>query len=54
MGWLVDPAEQSILVYPKAQQPRLYGGLSSLPVPEFAANLSLTADQVFGWLRAGS
>ncbi|MEM9004883.1 MAG: Uma2 family endonuclease [Cyanobacteria bacterium P01_F01_bin.86] len=52
MGWLVDPSERSILAYPQAQQPRIYGGSSILPVPEFATHLSLTAEQVFGWLRA--
>ena len=53
MGWLVDPTDRSILVFPKAQQPRMYSGSSTLPVPEFVANLSLTPDQVFGWLRTG-
>ena len=51
MGWLVDPAERSILAYPKDQQPRFCSGALPLPVPEFAPRLSLTADEVFGWLR---
>ncbi|WP_204137002.1 Uma2 family endonuclease [Halomicronema sp. CCY15110] len=54
MGWLVDPAERSILAYPQAQQPKLFSGAAALPVPEFAKSLNLTVEQVFGWLRAGS
>lgn len=53
MGWLIDPAERSILAYPRAQQPKLLSGSSVLPVPDFAQTLTLTAEQVFGWLRAG-
>jgi Uma2 family endonuclease len=52
MGWLIDPDEKSVLVYPLGQQPIFLeepNGL--LPVPEFISGLHLTMGNVFGWLK---
>ncbi|MGB0560333.1 MAG: Uma2 family endonuclease [Spirulinaceae cyanobacterium] len=52
MGWLVDPATRSVLVYPTQQQPQLFKGADDiLPVPDFAQGLDLTAAEVFAWLK---
>jgi len=52
MGWLLDPADKSVTVYPKGQQPRYFSGSEDrLPVPEFAANFELTVGQLFAWLQ---
>ena len=60
MGWLIDPAEQLVLVYIPKQQLRSFDVKSDrdvalqencLPVPTFAAELQLTVEQVMGWLK---
>ena len=52
MGWLIDPAEQLILVYTPNQQPQFFDVESAhLPVPEFVKELQLTVKQVMGWLK---
>ena len=52
MGWLVDPDERSLLVYPLAQQPQLLQEPTQvLPVPSLVADLQLTIDELFGWLK---
>jgi Uma2 family endonuclease len=52
LGWLIDPEERSVLVYPPGRQPELFGtGNGPLPVPPLAGNLQLTPQTVFGWLR---
>lgn len=51
MGWLVDPDERSLLVYPLGQQPQLLQEPTQvLPVPDLVA-MQLTADELFGWLK---
>jgi Uma2 family endonuclease len=52
MGWLVDPDERSLLVYPLGRQPQLLQEPTQvLPVPNLVANLQLTVDELFGWLK---
>uniref|UniRef100_A0A832M2N3 Uma2 family endonuclease n=1 Tax=Oscillatoriales cyanobacterium SpSt-402 TaxID=2282168 RepID=A0A832M2N3_9CYAN len=52
MGWLIDPDDQSILVYPVGKQPEfLEAEPDELPVPDFAARVQLTVGNVFGWLK---
>ncbi|UBF24463.1 Uma2 family endonuclease [Kovacikia minuta CCNUW1] len=54
MGWLLDPDEKSVLVYPEGQQPQFFEAPESeLPAPDFAADLRLTVAEVFGWLQVG-
>lgn len=51
LGWLLDPEIESILTYAPNQQPRLFERSGDvLPVPEFAAAIRLTIEQIFGWL----
>ena len=52
MGWLIDPAEKSILIYPSGQQPEfLQEAQDTLPVPDLVADLQLAIADVFGWLK---
>jgi len=59
MGWLIDPSEQSVLIYSPDQPTRVYDrtslssfsqGNDALPVPEFAKNFCLTVEGLFAWL----
>jgi Uma2 family endonuclease len=52
MGWLIDPDERSLLIYPSGQQPEfLREEHEVLPVPTLVADLQLTIADVFGWLK---
>lgn len=52
MGWLIDPDERFIAVYPAGQQPLPFEEIESvLPVPEFCQGLQLTVGDIFGWLK---
>lgn len=52
MGWLIDPHERSLLIYPSKQQPELLQEAQEvLPVPNFVADLRLTVGNVLGWLK---
>jgi Uma2 family endonuclease len=52
LGWFIDPDDFSILVFLPKQQPVLFQGNTPLPVlPDL--ELTLTANQVFEWLRMG-
>lgn len=51
LGWLIDPSEQSVLVYfPQKQPAFLEVATDLLPVPDFAQAFQLTLGQLFGWL----
>lgn len=55
LGWLIDPAVRSVLVYPTGQQPELLQKVGDvLPVPDLVEGLQLTVGDLFGWLRLGS
>lgn len=52
LGWLIDPAEQIVLVYRPERSPlALEVGSDRLPTPDFAHKLELTIQQLFDWLR---
>ena len=52
LGWLIDPEEHNVLVYPHHQQPIfLEAEEDILPVPEFISGLQLTLGQLFDCLR---
>jgi Uma2 family endonuclease len=53
LGWFLDPDDLSILVFQPQQQPRLCMGADRLPVLA-GIELSLTVDQVYGWLKMGA
>ncbi|MGB5637438.1 MAG: Uma2 family endonuclease [Waterburya sp.] len=51
LGWLIDPQEQSVLVYFQSQQPAFFEATTDvLPVPDFAKVFGLTLEELFGWL----
>lgn len=51
MGWLVDPDEQTVLVYVPQQQVKVFDEPEELlPVPPFAKELRLNVGELFGWL----
>ena len=51
MGWLIEPDEQSVFVYRPHQATTVYDEPAMrLPVPEFAKDLHLTIEEMFGWL----
>lgn len=51
MGWLIDPAEQTVFIYLSDQATTVYDEpAAQLPVPEFASDFSLTVAGLFNWL----
>lgn len=51
MGWLIDPEEQTVLVYLPPDQVKVFDQLEEdLPFPSFAKDLQLTVGELFGWL----
>ena len=53
LGWLIDPDERSVLVYPLGQPELLRELGEMLPVPDLVAGLQVTVGDLFGWLRLG-
>jgi len=53
LGWLIDPADRSILVFRPGAQDELLRGSTPLPILE-NIHLELTVDQIFGWLKMSS
>ena len=53
LGWLIDPEDRSVLVLRSRQQPIFGDGDTTLPVMT-GVDLTLTADQLFSWLRMAS
>lgn len=52
MGWLIDPEERSLLIYPAGQQPEFLQELNErLPAPSSVPNLELTVSELFNWLK---
>jgi Uma2 family endonuclease len=52
MGWLIDPDEQTVLVFIPDHQIEFFDELEQqLPVPTFANQLRLTVKDIFDWLR---
>jgi Uma2 family endonuclease len=51
MGWLIDPAERSVIVYAVDRSTQIFDEDSDiLPVPEFAKDFRLTLGDLFRWL----
>lgn len=51
MGWLIDPEEEVVFIYWPDRPLTLFATPSDrLPVPNFAAPLTLTIGQLFSWL----
>jgi Uma2 family endonuclease len=52
LGWLIDPRDRSVLIYPSGKQPQLLREKPEvLLVPDFASELQITVGQLFGWLK---
>jgi Uma2 family endonuclease len=52
MGWLIDPEDRSVVVYPAGQQAVFFDEAAQvILVPEFAAGVQLTVGELFGWLQ---
>lgn len=52
MGWLIDPDERSLLIYPSGQQPEFLQETDELiPIPSLAANFQQTVGDIFEWLK---
>jgi Uma2 family endonuclease len=55
MGWLIDPDEKSVLVYPAGKQPIFCQEPEQLlPVPEFMGDFRLSIQELFSWLKPGN
>lgn len=50
LGWLVDPGDRSIMVFQPQQQPELFAQDEPLIILK-GIDLTLTANQIFGWLN---
>lgn len=51
LGWLIDPYEKCVFCYAPNPQIAIYeDSESSLPVPDFASEFSLTVGELFSWL----
>ncbi|MDB9526538.1 Uma2 family endonuclease [Oscillatoria sp. CS-180] len=51
IGWLIDPDEQTVLVYLPPEQVKIFDQPADrLPTPTFASNIHLTIEELFGWL----
>ncbi|MCC5639560.1 Uma2 family endonuclease [Nostoc sp. CHAB 5844] len=52
LGWLIDPEEYCVLVYPPHQQLiYLENEQDILPIPDLVSDLHLTLGQLFAWLK---
>ena len=51
IGWLIDPAEQTVLIYSPKQQTMIFDELEQqLRLPSFAGELELSVGDIFSWL----
>ncbi|MEO0824147.1 MAG: Uma2 family endonuclease [Cyanobacteria bacterium J06639_16] len=51
LGWLIDPDEQTVLVYLPPDQVKIFDQSTDvLPTPSFASNVQLSVGELFGWL----
>ncbi|MDM9381032.1 Uma2 family endonuclease [Chlorogloeopsis sp. ULAP01] len=49
MGWLIDPDERSLLVFPPGKQPEIFQAEHViLTVPDLVSDVKLTVGQLFG------
>jgi len=53
LGWLIDPDDESVLVFWRDRAPSLRQKNDVLPALA-EIELELTVNQIFGWLKMGS
>jgi Uma2 family endonuclease len=52
LGWMLDPDDRAIVTFNENQQVEVFEEPTAiLPVPEFAQEIRLTIEQIFGWLK---
>ncbi len=51
LAWLVDPEDESVLVFKPQQFPEMKSATNILPVLESLSLLELSASELFGWLH---
>ncbi|MEL7331362.1 MAG: Uma2 family endonuclease [Cyanobacteria bacterium J06560_2] len=54
MGWLIVPEDESVFVYRSHREVEVYdseSGETSLPVPDFMSEFSLSIEELFGLLK---
>lgn len=50
LGWLIDPQDESVMVFQPDSLPQVRSGAEPLPVLEGLDRLNLSAQQIFAWL----
>jgi Uma2 family endonuclease len=51
LGWLIDPAEETVFVYRPKQEIEVFEVAAEvLPVPDFMGGFELTIQELLGWL----
>lgn len=50
LGWLIDPEDESVLIFYPNQLPEIKSGIEILPVLEVLSDWQLSAEQIFQWL----
>jgi Uma2 family endonuclease len=54
LGWMLDPEDRSVLIYPVGEQPIFVENLDEvLRVPELVSGLQLTLGELWGWMKIG-
>jgi Uma2 family endonuclease len=54
LGWLIDPEDRSVVIYPPGKQPIFVENLDDwLMVPGFASALQLSLADLWSWLQVG-
>ena len=51
LGWLVDPDDESVLVFHAGRSPVLFEGDAALPVLSKLPEMGLSVTKIFSWLR---
>lgn len=52
LGWLIDPEQKTIIVFPRGQQPLFFEEMTqALPALETISDFQLTVNDIFNWLK---
>lgn len=51
LAWLIDPQDESVLIFQQNQFPELKSGLDLIPALEVLSELQLTVEDLFSWLH---
>jgi Uma2 family endonuclease len=50
LGWLIDPEDESVLIFYPNQLPEIKSGADILPVLDVLSDWQFSAEQIFQWL----